>query len=921
MKSARISSLPRPSLVLLGDDDRPRESFCVGENVAMAATGLVPAKAHDIEVRIDRKTAFELRLVSGREGRIEPTVLWAQLGFDDLGSNALYTLPEALKKWGGRTLEVIARRGGRKVVGAKAIIDKRVTRPLVAIADSQGRVLNALDEEGEDPHLFVAGLPFAGPAIVAAVPRQHDWHIGTPLAAALTRESDQAVMEIDVRKGEPMVLRLPLARDLPPGAYDLFVRPVRYGYEDHLSPVVTRHDIIGSRRVTGLVVRENFWRAKAVLGGCVNKLPISGRSVSGAPYFRFSDTFEVGADVWGALDPGIVDPSNISKMCALYVIPSKTDAQWNADNSLAHLAVLGGNPAVTKMKVQPGCVNANKLLLWPAASQPGEYDIVADFGNNTPDAVNFVSDAQYNTPLDVIDGYFVAGFRVVEDPGTLSEWAQVGQWFYDEATQGSATVVDEAGSYSTPGGFASVNVNVPRRAHVFFPTDAAGVTNPAQISAALPNYPLIVVVHGNGHSYTSYDFLLQHLARNGFVAASIHLNGGMAALGRANMLFDHLAILNPAFGAKLQNNIGIMGHSRGGEAVLKAARLNQQQGLGHSINAIISLAPTDQYGHEDLAPPWATPYFVLYGSRDGDITGGIWTSGYTVPQTGFALYDRSSGANKQMVFVHRASHNGFINFNENFSGEAASCIPVADQQKITLAYMNAFFRMHLRADARWEGMFTGDWMPPSVSATGATLQVQFRRPGQSVLDDFQANAVWTTSSSGGTVGATGLPVTPSEGRLRDHPSASGIDPLSPHDSNGMRVRWDSAGDRVDWAVPAAMSDVSGFSALSIRIGQVAGSAINPVDVAQNLRIALKDGANNERAIRVGAFTQLPYPDVRPNNAFTKSALLSVRIPLSAYTIVCAGQVQVDLTDVSSLGLLFSETSAGEIGIDELEFAL
>ena len=110
------------------------------------------------------------------------------------------------------------------------------------------------------------------------------------------------------------------------------------------------------------------------------------------------------------------------------------------------------------------------------------------------------------------------------------------------------------------------------------------------------------------------------------------------ATSRSNVLFEHLTILNADFGATVQNNIGIMGHSRGGEAVVKAARLNQENALGHQINAVIALAPTDQYGTEVLGGGHATPFFVLYGSLDGDIYGGTWTSGYTVLQTGFSLY-------------------------------------------------------------------------------------------------------------------------------------------------------------------------------------------------------------------------------------------------------------------------------------------
>src|SRR5262249_16348072 len=148
---------------------------------------------------------------------------------------------------------------------------------------------------------------------------------------------------------------------------------------------------------------------------------------------------------------------------------------------------------------------------------------------------------------------------------------------------------------------------VPLRASMRFPADFGGATQANQISAVQASYPMIIMVHGNGHSYQGYDYLLDHWAKNGFIAASIHLNGGQTGSDRARVLFQHLTILKNMFGSKAANNIGIMGHSRGGEAVAIAPRLNQQLGLGHAINAVISLAPTNQYTDEKIVPPWATP--------------------------------------------------------------------------------------------------------------------------------------------------------------------------------------------------------------------------------------------------------------------------------------------------------------------------
>jgi hypothetical protein len=922
-----------------GDDGAPRTAFEVGESLSVAAQGLRPLAAHDIRFSVGGRELFSSRLLADARGAIESTVIWPQMGLDDPSSHRRFSPDEAERQWAGQELAVAISAGRAEVLTTRLRLDRLALQPLVIASDRDGRVLNSLEGTDDPLYLTLRALPFRGPARVYLVPRQHDWRMGDAINPATTRAGRPALLEIDVPDTQrQVVLDLLPPGALHPGVYDFIVRPLRYGYEEDEVPQLLRTDIVGSRHISGLVVRQDFWRAKPVLGGCVNTIRLSGRAIAGAPYFHYSDAFAVGEDVWAALDPGIVDPGNLSKMCALYVIPSKTDAEWNADNSLTHLAVLGGNAAVQKLKLQPGCVNANKVKVWPAAMQPGEYDIVADFGNNVPDAASFVPDDQYNTPLDIIDGYFVAGFRVLEDPGTFTEAGLfAGNWNYDEAIveamglTGTTSIDDENTFYPTAGAFSVLTRQVRLKAHVFFPADAAGVTDPAQISATKPDYPLVVVVHGNGHDFTSYDKLLQHLAGNGFVAASIDnrfLNGGslvhgMHGLGRANNFFKHLEVLKAKFGTKIQNNIGVMGHSRGGEAAVKIARLNQQLALGHNVNAVMSLAPTDQYGKEVFAGAWARPYFVLYGSRDGDVAG--WHPsfvglGFDWRMTGFSLYDRAGDARKSMLFVYKATHNGFVTSNSD-NGEVGVLAP-ATQQAVTQAYLTGFFRRYLRNEMQWEGMFTGEWTPPSVAATGAEHYVQQGEPGGKTIDDFEGTAAdWQTSTIGGTVGHGGtLPADPGEDRLFEFPgTTAGLDPKSPHDTKGLRVQWNNAGDRLTFAIPPAHKDVSGFGALSLRITQKEGSASNPVNQPQDFRAALKDSASNERAIRISAFGAVPYPDQRANTDLRKSALSTVRIPLTAYTIVCAGQPAVDLHNVVEVSLQFSLMAAGEIEIDDLQF--
>lgn len=89
----------------------------------------------------------------------------------------------------------------------------------------------------------------------------------------------------------------------------------------------------------------------------------------------------------------------------------------------------------------------------------------------------------------------------LEDPGTLTDPGLfAGNWNYDEnvvgamGLPGTVSVDDEDGFYATPGGFSVLTRQVQLKAHVFFPADAPGVTDPAQISATKPNYP---VMRGN----------------------------------------------------------------------------------------------------------------------------------------------------------------------------------------------------------------------------------------------------------------------------------------------------------------------------------------------------------------------------------------------------------------------------------------
>lgn len=899
-------------------NDAPSRRISVGQSIAIRGTNLRPAATYQLTFSIGKSASavgIEQTVATDTYGRIQTIVIWPQFGLSSLKELRELSIAEAQKSYAGKTLIWDLKQGRKSVAHGTMTVEKTSKEPVVFVSNKRGELSNAIEDR--DP-LMIAGanLP-RGDVRVILVPRRDGWVVGDEIRPARDASGRDLAFNVSI-EGSQATVRVAGAGRIPPGAYDLVLRPVRYGYEVDQIMLLQDRDIIVGRGFTGLVVRENFWKAKPVLGGCVNAFPMSGSPVSGSPYFRYRDTFAVGEDVWAAMDPGIVMPGQLGKKIELNVVDSKTEAQWNASTALTHVAPVGPLQIV----LQGGCINANKRLIWPSANTVGTFDVVADFGNNDPDPALFVPDGNFNTPVDMIDGYFVPGFRVIPDPGTMSEWTNFGAFQIDAAflsglgLGSSMTVQDEDAAYFTPGGFTPVNVTMPRLADVRFPADVAGATQPSQISSVKPSYPLFVVVHGNGHTYTNYGFLLEHMARNGFIAISIHLNNNVKGLARANAFFDHITTINTVFGASVQNNVAVLGHSRGGEAVFKIARLNQSLGLGIGLKALIALGPTDQYGRETITGATAKPLFVLYGAKDDDVSGWLPYAGYNVRQSGFSLYDRFDGQEKSMVFVYDATHNGFVTHNEVFgTPPVPPLMTVADQQKILLAYVNAFCRMRVHNEPQWRGIFTGEWRPPTVSSTGAVLTTQFRDPARRTVDELEgphAAGDWQTSTIGGAVSQSGLPSNPVETQL--YPQ----DIQSPHDTGGLRLSWNSSGDQVVFDIPAGQRNITTFSHLQVRLGKVVNSASNPAG-AQNLRVALRDGAGNERQIRASAFGGVPESAVGNEAGNNKSSLSTLRIPLTAYTVVCAGAVQINLTDVVQAKLIFSEIATGEIAVDELEF--
>ena len=251
-------------------------------------------------------------------------------------------------------------------------------------------------------------------------------------------------------------------------------------------------------------------------------------------------------------------------------------------------------------------------------------------------------------------------------------------------------------------------------------------------------------------------------------------------------------------------------------------------------------------------------------------------------------------------------------------------------QAVAKAFMTAFFRQQLRGETEFEGMFRGAWAPPSVLMDGPKkieLFCQYRDEPASrkTIDDFEdahTTASWQVGTIGGAVSQAGLPANPVEDFLYIADNTH-----SPHETSGLVVRWDSAGDRLDFSLgqnPTDTLDLTDYHTLSFRVTQKYDptGTINPLKNDTDFYVLLRDLSGKERMVRVGRFNRIPYPFVRkPQWGFDviKSALCTVRIPLHAFTIESAGAQRVDISQVTKIAFIWQYQPHGEVELDDVEF--
>lgn len=265
-------------------------------------------------------------------------------------------------------------------------------------------------------------------------------------------------------------------------------------------------------------------------------------------------------------------------------------------------------------------------------------------------------------------------------------------------------------------------------------------------------FPLVLIVHGNhlmeDYSDDGYAYLGELLASRGFIAVSVDENFLNYSVWtgipdndmkvRAWTLLKHLQQIgkfaespDTPFHEKVDfDQIALIGHSRGGQAVAMASDYKRWFGADTTlqnisefeIRSVAAIAPTDKKVDGVFAKLKNVNYLTLQGARDGDVTDFDGDRQYA--RTGFT---KGNPSFKTSLYIADANHS---QFNSGWGGRDASfpkgillsrsgMLSPQDQRQIAKVYISAFLETTLHRQEQYVPLFqdyrTGEsWLPDTA---------------------------------------------------------------------------------------------------------------------------------------------------------------------------------------------------------------
>lgn len=463
------------------------------------------------------------------------------------------------------------------------------------------------------------------------------------------------------------------------------------------------------------------------------------------------------------------------------------------------------------------------------------------------------------------------------------------------------------------------------------------------------SFPLILMVHGNhlmsDYSESGYDYLGSLLASRGYIFVSVDENflneswlddfNKTETYTRAWILLKHLekwknwnSSNDNIFYEKVDlDNIVLIGHSRGGDAVATAAIMNNSKdsNFNFSIKGIIQIAPGDYYTTNNNISKNLNNinYLVLHGGFDSDI--------YCF--TGAKTYNRVAFTDgnyhfKSSLFIYKANHSQFNSIWGRKDDRAPvswflnlkPIMPEEMQMKIAQLYISSFVEATLKEKYEYIPLFK-DFRSGKKSLPKDYYINQFEDSNYKYICDFEEDSDKQTATlENCKIKGENLKVwTEKEIPLRNKKKSS-------QETKAVYLSWDNSEKATD-KISHYSIQLTEQSLNTLQIDSCKGlfffiynNRSDTLDFTIELktkRILVKRTLNNYRILPPMLKTQLTkfnYPYNIEKDSDPEKLMQLIELPFSEFYSENNGFKLDELTEIR---FIFDKTNRGEIIIDKI----